>query len=86
MPTIRLMLDLHTNHLPEDTCDDLNGFDTSYGWLMWVPDDIDTHGADYDDIPAEVVTIWRYARSLDCGYVLFDRDAAHDGQLPSWDW
>jgi hypothetical protein len=47
------MLDLSTKHLPEEVCEDLNGFDgviadeRSYGWLLWVPEDIDQHLKEY---------------------------------------
>lgn len=49
MPTIFKMLDLSTKHLPEDVHDELNAHDgviadeRDYGWLLWVPEDIDKH-------------------------------------------
>ena len=76
-----------------DTCQELGDIDgvvaheTEYGWLMWVPDDPDSHaGADGPDIPAEVLIVQRYARGHDCDYVLFDNSADFDDQLPCWDW
>jgi hypothetical protein len=32
------------------------------------------------------VTIWRYAEKHDCQYVLLDRDAEKNPDLPTYDW
>lgn len=92
MPNISLLLDLSTAHLPEHLRDDLGETDgvtarcLPFGWLMWVPDDPAAEAAEYgSDFPAEVLVIQQYARSLRCDYVLLDRDADTDGQLPTWD-
>ena len=91
---IRRVLDLSTAHLPEHlgshglsgedgvTAYDLDG----YGWLMWIPPDPDSHAADYPGLPAEVLTIQRYARQRGCDYVLLDQDADIIDGLPTWDW
>lgn len=68
-----------------------------YGFLLWVPDDPQEHADDYpnpadDDVcsdegvPAEVLAVQLYARGLGCDYVLFDRDADTNADLPTWDW
>ncbi len=68
-----------------------------YGYLLWVPDDPQEHADDYpnpadDDassdegVPAEVLAVQLYARSLGCDYVLFDRDGDTDDALPTWKW
>ena len=91
---IRRVLDLSTAHLPEHlgshglsgeegvTAYDLDG----YGWLMWVPPDPDSHATDYPGLPAEVLTIQRYARQRGCDYVMFGQDADIIADLPTWDW
>lgn len=88
-PRTNPVLDLSTAHLPADLRDDLNGEEgvtanrRESGWLLWVPDDVDGHAADYDnEVPDVVVQIWRYARSLGCDYVLFDVDAERVSGLP----
>jgi hypothetical protein len=53
---------------------------------MWVPPDPDCHAADYPQLPAEVLTVQRYAREHACDYVLFDQDADVIDDLPTWDW
>jgi hypothetical protein len=91
-PRIIKMLDATTGHLPEQICQDLNGYDgviatdREYGWLLWVPEDPAEHAEGYGDIPAEVVTLQVFARGLGCDYVLLDADAARVEGLPHWDW
>lgn len=90
MANILKVLDLSTNNLPEDICQDLNSFDgvnahsTGYGWMLSVPSDPDERIADHPDIPVEIVAVWRYARTLDCHYVRLDSDSDVDDALPSW--
>lgn len=60
-----------------------------YGYLLWVPNDPQDHALVYGDdatIPPEVLAVQVYARSLDCDYVLFDRDADVNDALPTWEW
>lgn len=100
-PRIIQVLDASTAHLPQEVCENLNGYDgviayalsTSndhYGWLLHVPENPDEHASDYDEdpdgVPAEVLTVQRYARGLGCDYVLLDRDAEQVNGLPTWDW
>jgi hypothetical protein len=91
VPTIHDLLELSTAHLPAHLADRLsavpgiNACATVYGWLMWIPDPDD----DLDAIPGGcdvLVTIQRYAQTLGCGYVLFDRDGDLVDDLPHWDW
>jgi len=91
MPTIYSVLDLSTAHLPEELRDDLNAepgviaHKLTYGWLMWVPTDPVEHAAEtIDPMPAQVLAVQRYAHSLGCQYVLFDRDADVSAELPTW--
>lgn len=103
-PNIFKLLDLSTGHLPETVARDLNesegvtAYDLGgYGWLLYVPEDIDgqveeyasddpDQVADEDKIHEAIVTIWRHARKHGCQYVLLDLDAPTDPDLPAYDW
>jgi hypothetical protein len=71
--------------------DGVTAYQVEYGWLMWVPDDPETHASDYDyprdghPFPEVVLTIQRYARDLGCDYVLFDADAEALPDLPTFE-
>jgi hypothetical protein len=92
--TIRRLLNLSTAHLPEhlgtqgglDTIPGIVAHATDRGFLLWIPDDPDEFAEATDPVPDVVLTIQRYARSLDCDYVLFDADAQQVDGLPRWDW
>jgi len=120
MPKFFKMLDLSTAHLTETVAQDLNSYpgviadDRTYGWFLWVPENVDEHVAEYESalepmtppddpnyddvhhsevqerelnaIPAEVVAIWRYAQKHECQYVLLDRDADVNPDLPNYEW
>lgn len=98
MPKFFKMLDLSTSHLTEDLALALNKFpgviadERTFGWLLWVPEDIDEQVAEYEaqdpehTIPEVIVNIWRYAKRHDCQYVLLDQDADVDPDLPSYAW
>lgn len=96
-PTVFRMLDMSIAHLPPEMRDDLNQRDgviadeRSYGWLLWVPEDIDQHVADNDDggsfgrsVPPEIIRIYRKAAAHDCQYVLLDQDASVVSDLPTY--
>lgn len=90
---IRDLLELSTAHLPQhlgsaglSRQDGVIVNSLRFGWLMWVPPDPHAHAGDHPQLPAEVLTIYRYARGLDCDYVLFDADADQVDDLPIWDW
>ncbi len=91
MPRVRRFIDLSNRHLPMDTAYDLIHFDgvTAHefaeGWLVYVPPD-PRERAEEEYVPAEVLNLQYIARSLDCDYILFDRDADVDPALPYWDW
>lgn len=85
------VLDVSTANLPQEVCQHLGGFPgviahehDEYGWLLWVPTDLNEPGR--EKVPAEVWTILVYARSHGCDYVLIDRDADAEPDLPRWDW
>lgn len=93
---IRPVLDVSTGHLPARYAENGPGAEEGviayalgeYGWLMWVPDDPDTHSADYDlaaQAP-EILVVQRYARAAGCDYVMFDRDSEANPDLPTWEW
>jgi hypothetical protein len=94
MPDIHQYLDLATARLPPelaiaglDTAPGVIAHPTCYGWWLWVPDDPeDSARATDEPIPGVVLAIQRYARGLDCNYVLFDADGDRDSNLPTWDW
>lgn len=80
-------------------CQDLNGHPgviaderREYGWFMWVPEDVAEHVDQYNaedpehPIPEPIVAIWHYAQQHDCSYVLLDRDAGVNPDLPTWEW
>lgn len=89
---IHQMLELSTEHLPEDVCSDLNGFEgvvadrREFGWLLWVPDDVDDWFASYPGLPPSLLTVLRFARSRGCDYVLFDAEGDGCPDLPVYDW
>jgi hypothetical protein len=102
LPIIRAVLDLSTAHLPQRQCQQLSGYDgvvayplaadyDSYGWLLWVPDEVaaadpDEQAVEAGAVPAEVLAIQRFARGLGCDFILLDRDAAAIDGLPTWAW
>lgn len=93
-PRIRPVLDLRTQHLPERYSQlGLRGqpgvvaYDLPYGWLLWVPTDVEAHYRDCGEVTAgEVLTVLRFARSHGCDFVLFDADGDLCEGLPAWDW
>ncbi|MFG1872108.1 DUF5983 family protein [Micromonospora arborensis] len=93
-PQIRKLLDLSIVHLPEQySSEPLTGapgvtaYEMIYGWLMWVPDDPNESSANGDEpVPNEILLIQLYARLYDCDYVLFDRGAEINADLPTYAW
>lgn len=89
---VRSFLDASTAHLPQHICQNLNSFEGviayehgEYGWLLWVPDDVDEHNVD-GQVPDEVTALQKFARDLGCDYVLLDQDASKIDDLPTWEW
>jgi hypothetical protein len=88
---IRQFLDLSTAHLRRQTCDNLGSYEgitayhTTYGWLMYAPDNARVRAEEYD-WPAELAPIITLARAHGCEYVLFDADAEQTRRLPAYDW
>lgn len=89
---LRTILDLSTSHLSEQTCRHLNSVDgviadkTRYGWLMWAWEDVSDRLADDCDWPPELLPALELARSNDCDYILFDRDAPRIDRLLTFNW
>ncbi len=88
-------------HLGSDVEAGLNGcqlavcYRLDYGWLMWVPSDPEDSAystlgepddPDWDDDERIVLAIHKFARALDCDYVLFDSDGLTVDGLPTWEW
>jgi hypothetical protein len=98
VPTISNLLHLSTAHLSPEVRLNPNQYpgviadEREYGWLLFVPEDIDGHVAAYRDedpehpIPAEIVFIWCYAERHDCQYVLLDRYEAENPDLQRFQW
>lgn len=90
---IHNVLTLSTSHVTETTAKILNSIPCeqwssvcggpfgSYGWFMYAPEE-DFEGT----IPPELMRVFKYARSVGCKYVLFDRDANTVDQLPAFEW
>ena len=80
---VRRFLDLSTAHLTPATREYLERNNASpttyphphgYGWFIHVPED-PALDPEPDEIPADLQTALALARTLDCDYLLFDRDA-----------
>lgn len=88
---IRTFLDLSTAHLREETCSNLDGYKgllaypTTYGWLLYAPEDADGLAATHD-WPGELLPIIKLARTNGCAYILFDADARETELLTTYDW
>ncbi|MEU4243953.1 hypothetical protein [Actinoplanes sp. NPDC026619] len=92
-PRIISVLDLSTNHLPEQVCIQLGDYfgvaanDTIYGWLLVVPGDLAAHRNQHPDtVPEEVWRLWGYAHRFGAEYILLDAEADRLDALASWDW
>lgn len=89
---IRTILDISTDHLPARFLDAnvvtlTGGGHLETGLLLWVPPPggCTGSGGTKDDNAPEVVRLREYARGLGADYVLLDRDAPHDMDLPVFD-
>lgn len=90
MPEVRNFLTISTAHVTRLTAEWLDtnpsnlgvyGGSLEYGWFLWVPT-IDV----LEDIPEELLNVFKFARKHDCAYVMFDRDGPIEPELQSWDW
>lgn len=89
---LRTFLDLSTSHLPQPVLIALMQDDKvtlyehhDYGFFIHV------YGDEEDDpfpewYPPELITVVRYARTLNADYICFDRDGMVDPHLPVWEW
>ena len=87
---VRRFLDLSTAHLHPDTrelLDHNTGPSTvyphpnGYGWFIYVPDDPATPFGSFKPLP-DLQAAVDLARTLDCAYLLFDRDGPLIHGLP----
>ncbi|GLZ00798.1 hypothetical protein [Actinoplanes sp. NBRC 103695] len=92
-PRIMNVLDLSTNHLPEQVCAHLSDYygvtahDTLYGWLVVVPGDLSVHRVHHPDtVPDVVWALWEYAHRFGAEYLKLDANADQVDGLASWDW
>jgi hypothetical protein len=99
MPAIRQFLDLSTAHLDEaskrwltNAAWDASAFHGCYGWFAATYPDTDnpghsevTTGSGDLQAPAALATIFEYACTLGCDYVLFDDDAEIDPALATFE-
>ena len=51
-----------------------------YGWFLWVPGTEVIRNS--DNIPADLTTIFTYARQIGCSYLLLDIDGEVNPNLP----
>ncbi|MDE2563010.1 MAG: hypothetical protein KGL48_12265 [Sphingomonadales bacterium] len=84
---IEILLALSTGHLREQTCNTwlheapLATFAKGdHGWFVYVADD------EPDDLPPDLRDCLTLARSLDCDWVMFDRDVEPIAELPVYTW
>jgi hypothetical protein len=54
---------------------------SEYGWFVYVSEDAEDQG-----YPSDMVEVLRYARSNDCGWLMFDCDADVIEDLPAYEW
>ena len=86
---IEKVLEISTGHLPQHVWDEVHRLDwprllmDEYGAFFWTP--IPGDGCGYD-LPPELFRVLKYARSIGCRWVSFDRDADQIKDLPYWDF
>lgn len=89
---IEPMLVLSTGHLTKDTCNSfLPGYlgpcfekandGDRYGWWVYVVEDDPDN-----EVPTDLRMCMELARSVNCCWIMFDRDAASVDGLPTFDW
>ena len=80
----RRFLDLSTGHLRSSTREWLDHNDRwptryahpdGHGWFVYVPSDPVNDPPDMSAIPDDLISAVAFARTRDCDFVLFDRDA-----------
>ena len=90
MTTVFRTLVLSTAHvskataamLDSDTCNNVIAYPKDeYGWFVKP-----TEEHDDDTGPAEMETIMNHALDHGCLWIMFDRDADVDPELPTFDW
>lgn len=85
---LRLFFDCSTAHLKPSTRDRMEQMaetgevfvaPTPYGWFVWAEEN------PQPDLPDELGAIMAHARSLGAEYILFDRDAPENPELPNFE-
>ncbi|GIH16131.1 DUF5983 family protein [Rugosimonospora africana] len=90
MARIRNLLELSPRHLRPQVADTLpdvptlHAAYTAFGTLVAVPNPL-PQGRAASRLPEDILGVLRYARDLDCDYILIDTDADVDDDLPLWD-
>lgn len=93
---VRRFLDLSTGHLKPEThkwldalCESQKRGDlaswascTPFGWFVWAHDE----ESDLSEFPEDLRTCMAKAQAMGCDYVLFDRDAAPEGDALDLPW
>ena len=100
-PQVRKILDISTSHVSEKTAQLLEemGIDAElvgdrprlithrkgdYGWLVYVPSE---HSGETDPgFPSDLRACMEHARSLECDWIMFDRDGVTIDALPTYEW
>lgn len=85
---IQKLLDLSTAHITSAAADWLNCNPDNitmypkaeYGWFIYARSD------EYIDVPDSIMACIKHAQSLDCDWLVLDRDGDIINELPSYEW
>ena len=88
---VRNFLDISTGHLMTSTRERLEGdalpglsiMSHGFGWLVRVPSEFP--GDELEGLSQDLLTCLTAARRRNCDYILFDRDANADEELPFYE-
>jgi len=91
-PYVCKILEVSTAHISEATANlvqcqlaSVISFEKGdYGWLVYVPSEPGREAE--EGFPPDLRTCMEFARSLDCDWIMFDRDGVVIEALPDYDW
>lgn len=96
---VRKVLDISTAHLSPTTATHLQDvvdmeldfpvpiYDKrAVGFMVYVPPDPAEGMGGNAEMPADLLTVLMYARSMHCDWVMFDRDGTVIEDLPEYEW